>query len=162
MKRGRVIYKTVFSDPAFTAVRLAIAGLFLYAGIMKLSSPESFAIIVEDFGIVPESWAMPVAVILPIIEIVASICLAFDFRGSLTIIAVLLTIFIGILGYGILMGLDIDCGCFGPNEPETKAYSGLRTAFWRDLVLMSGVIYLYCRRLIQGMMEKRFSSEHLP
>jgi hypothetical protein len=41
------------------------------------------------------------------------------------------------------LGLDIDCGCFGPEDPESRAYGGLRTALYRDLAMAAGVAYLY-------------------
>ena len=42
------------------------------------------------------------------------------------------SLFMAILGYGISMGLDVDCGCFGPEDPESKAFHGLRAALYRD------------------------------
>jgi hypothetical protein len=55
----------------------------------------------------------------------------------------LLAVFIAILRYGISMGLDVDCGCFGPDDPEAEAFRGLRAALCRDLVMMAGVGFLY-------------------
>jgi rhodanese-related sulfurtransferase len=51
-----------------------------------------------------------------------------------------------ILGYGIWMGLDVDCGCFGPEDPESRAYHGLRSALYRDFMMLAGVLYLYAWR----------------
>ena len=92
---------------------------------------------------IPESWIMPVAVGLPVLEVLAALGLLMDIRGSLTVITALLVLFMGILGYGVWMGLDIDCGCFGPEDPEADAYNGLRPALYRDIVMMAGVCYLY-------------------
>ena len=64
--------------------------------------------------------------------------LVFDIRGSLTTITVILIIFIAVMGYGISMGLDIDRGCFGPGDTEVKAYHGLRTKLYRDIILLAG------------------------
>ena len=54
--------------------------------------------------------------------------LFFNRRWAKVWAAVLLILFIAVLGYGIWLGLDIDCGCFGPGDPEHDAFSGLRTA----------------------------------
>jgi hypothetical protein len=86
---------------------------------------------------------MPVAIGLPLLEVTAGIGLMFDIRGSLALIAGLLLLFIALLGYGIWMGLDVDCGCFGPEDPEAAAFHGLRLSLFRDLVMMAGVIFLY-------------------
>lgn len=61
---------------------------------------------------------------------------------GLTVIFSLLLLFIGVLAYGLWLGLDIDCGCFGKNESEHKFFSNLRVAFIRDLFLLP-VAYLY-------------------
>ena len=115
----------------------------MWSGISKLMDPKSFAVIIEAFGLIPENWVMPVAVGLSALEIVTAIGLLSDIRGSLAVFAVLLVLFIAILSYGMWMGLDIDCGCFGPEDPENKSYSGLRLALSRDIVMMTGVLYLY-------------------
>jgi rhodanese-related sulfurtransferase len=72
-----------------------------------------------------------------------------DLRGSLAVVSGLLAIFMAILVYGIRMGLDVDCGCFGPEEIESRAYHGLRQALQRDLGLAFGVAYLYGWRLFR-------------
>jgi hypothetical protein len=86
---------------------------------------------------------MPVAVALPMIEIIAGLGLIFDIKGSLSMILGLLALFIAILSYGIWMGLDVDCGCFGPEEPEAKAFHGLRVTLYRDLIMLSIVTFIY-------------------
>jgi transposase len=67
-------------------------------------------------------------------------------RGSLELATVLMLIFIAVLSYGIYLGLDVDCGCFGPEDPESAAFHGLRRALYRDMALMVGIIFLYYRR----------------
>ena len=124
-------------------MRWILATLFIWAGGTKLADLQAFSAIIRDFGIVPEMSVMPIAIILPVLEVVAAIGLIFDVRGSLAVIAVLLSLFIVILGYGIWLGLDIDCGCFGPEDPESIAYNGLRSAFYRDLAMMAVIIHLY-------------------
>ena len=85
-------------------------------------------------------------IILSILEIIAGFGILFDIRGSLAIISGLLVVFVLVLAYGIYMGFDIDCGCFGPNDPESKAFHGLRSALARDIVMGAGIIYLYAFR----------------
>jgi hypothetical protein len=77
------------------------------------------------------------------LEVTAGIGLLFDIRGSLALIAGLLLLFMVVLGYGIWMGLDVDCGCFGPEDPEAEAFHGLRLSLFRDLVMMGGVFITY-------------------
>lgn len=105
--------------------------------------PEIFTVLIEAYGIVPQGLLIPAAIGLPLLEVIAGFGLLFDIRGSLALITGLLVIFMVVLGYGIWMGLDVDCGCFGPEDPETKAFHGLRLSLFRDLVMMAGVFFIY-------------------
>ena len=127
----------------YRLVRLTLAILFIWAGTIKIADLDAFAVIIRDFGLVPGWSVVPIAVVLPVVEVIAAIGLIFDFRGSLSVITGLLLLFMAILIYGIALGLDIDCGCFGPNDPEFRAYHGLRIALYRDLVMVTGIVFLY-------------------
>jgi len=128
-------------------VRIALASLFIWAGIVKLLDPKSFAAIISTYDLVPEMLLPFAAVGLPLIETVAGLALLADRPWGLHLIAGLLVLFVFVLGYGILGDLDVDCGCFGAEELDKRA--GLRAAFYRDLVLLFVVApYLYlCRRV---------------
>jgi uncharacterized membrane protein YphA (DoxX/SURF4 family) len=123
--------------------RWTLGSIFIYAGGTKLLEPKIFAVLIEAYGIVPEGLLMPVAIGLPLLEVIAGIGLLFDIRGSLSLITGLLVLFMVVLGYGIWMGLDVDCGCFGPEDPEAEAFHGLRQSLYRDLAMMAGVFFIY-------------------
>ena len=126
--------------------RWTLGGIFIYAGGTKLLEPEIFAVLIEAYGIVPEGLLMPVAIGLSVLEVMAGFGLLFDIRGSLGLIAGLLVIFLLVLSYAIWLGLDVDCGCFGPEDPEAVAFHGLRLSLFRDLVMMAGVVFIYSWR----------------
>ena len=133
----------VYGAWVYRGLRWGLALVFLYAGAIKLADPHDFAILIEAYGLIPDVFLMPVAVGLPALEVMAAIGLIFDIRGSLLVMAVLLVLFILVLSYGLWMGLDVDCGCFGPEDPEGKAYASIRPALYRDFVLVAGVLLLY-------------------
>lgn len=126
---------------SYRLVRVILATIFLWSGLAKLIDPASFAVIIEAFGLIPESLTMQIAVGLPVLEILLAIGLLLDISGSLTIITGLLFMFMAILIYGILIGLDVDCGCFG-----SEIFHGLRPTLYRDIMMMMGVVYLYLWR----------------
>jgi len=130
--------------------------VFVYAGVSKLITPKIFAVLIDAYGIVPDIMLMPVAVFLPALEVASGIGILFNIKGSLTIILGQVVLFLLILGYGIHMGLDIDCGCFGPEEPEALAFHGLRTAFNRDLILLAGICFAFGWRRFRGIRPKPF------
>lgn len=143
--------RTIGSWPGllYCISRWLIGLLFLYSGITKLLDPAGFALIVDDFGLLPEAWATVAAIGIAGLEALSGIGLIFEIKGSLTAITGLLMLFIAVLAYGIHLGLDIDCGCFGPDDPEAAVYGGLRQALYRDIAFMGCVAYLYWWRLRQ-------------
>jgi uncharacterized membrane protein YphA (DoxX/SURF4 family) len=127
----------------YCALRWGLGTVFIWAGAVKLVDPATFSVLMEAYGIVPQALLMPMAVLLPALEVAAGIGLLFDIEGSLAAITLMLGLFIIILGYGIWLGLDIDCGCFGPNDPEARAFHGLRLSLYRDLILLAGAAAIY-------------------
>ena len=127
----------------YKLIRCSLGSVFIYAGSIKLMAPRTFAVLIEAYGIIPQGLLMPVAIILPALEVAAGLGLLFDIEGSLTVIAGLLALFIAALGYGIWMGLDVDCGCFGPDDPEAGAFHGIRQSLYRYLVMLAGIAFIY-------------------
>jgi len=136
---------------SYAAVRIGLALSFLVAGAVKIANPMTFAVTIDAFGILPGPLVMPVAFLLPVIEILGAAALIFDVRGSLGLITLMLLVFIAVLAYGLHMGLDIDCGCYGPGDPEAEAYAGIRDALWRDLFMLACAASLYAWRKVLGM-----------
>ena len=133
-------------DWIYKLTRWSLGGIFIYAGSIKLLDPKTFAILIEAYGVLPENLLMSVAVALPALEVAVGIGLLFDIEGSLSVITGLLVLFIAILGYGIWMGLDVDCGCFGAEDPEAEAFHGLKVSLYRDLVMLAGIGFMYMWR----------------
>jgi uncharacterized membrane protein YphA (DoxX/SURF4 family) len=132
-------------------IRVLISVIFLWSGISKLMNPTEFAVIIDAYGLMPEDWILPLAIILPLLEVIFGFGLLLEIRGFLAGITSLLMLFVAILGYGIWLGLDIDCGCFGPKDPEAEAFHSLRPALYRDFVMITGVVYLYFWRRYQSI-----------
>jgi len=139
----------LLSPWSYRVVRMALAGLFIFGGGVKLLDPRAFAATISVYGLVPEPLLPFVAVGLPLIEVLAGMGLLFDIRGSLTTISGLLAMFVFVLWYGILKDLDVDCGCFGPEDLADQGK--LWNAFYRDLVLVGVVVpFLYFSRWIRA------------
>jgi uncharacterized membrane protein YphA (DoxX/SURF4 family) len=144
-----------YLDYLYTFSRWGLGILFVYAGGRKLLAPAVFATLIDAFGIVPENLLPIVAVLLPVLEVLTGIALLVDIQGGLAVAAGLLMLFIVILGYGLRMGLDVDCGCFGPGDPEARAFHGMRVALIRDLALMAVVGWLVVWRHRRGLWSTR-------
>jgi uncharacterized membrane protein YphA (DoxX/SURF4 family) len=140
----------------YRIIRIALACLFIYGGVIKLFAPKAFAATISTYNLVPEMLLPAVAIGLPLIETIAGLALLFNRSWGLHLITGLLVMFVFVLGYGVLGDLNVDCGCLGAEELNTQA--GLRVAFYRDLILMGLVApYLYLSRQSQKISQKQES-----
>ncbi len=134
-------------DNVYLIIKIITSLIFLWSGINKLHDPEAFAVTIGAFGIAPEILIQPVVYLLPVLEIILSFLLFFEVKGSLSSVTFLIILFIILLGYGLHIGLDIDCGCFGPEDPEKRAFSGLKAALYRDIVNLGGLFFMFFHRI---------------
>jgi hypothetical protein len=127
------------------ACRGILGMVFLFAAFPKIFNLKAFADIIDAYGIVPERALIPVALVLSLLEVAGGVGVLLNrgWRLSLVVIFGLLLLFIGVLSYGLWMGFDIDCGCFGKDEPKHRFFSSLRSALYRDLLLLLPVAYLF-------------------
>jgi hypothetical protein len=93
--------------------------LFLYSGTIKLFRLSDFAQSVGDFGIVLDGLTRPVAFLVCCLEIALATVLWLQKSWAMLATATLLLCFSGVLLYGMAIGLDIECGCFGTHYRMT-------------------------------------------
>jgi uncharacterized membrane protein YphA (DoxX/SURF4 family) len=129
-------------------IRFILGSVFLYAGVAKLLDPKAFARVISQYDLVPENLLAPVAIGLPVLEVLAGVGLFFAVRGSLSVIFGLLVMFVFVLWYGILKKLDIDCGCF--SLQELKSQASLWHAFYRDIAMIAATGYLFIADWVSG------------
>lgn len=147
MDTGRILKKIAVSPWLYFAIRLSLGLIFVYAGFIKLLDPKAFAKIISHYDIAPEGLLPVIAIGLPAIEFLAGLGLMLNIRGSLAAILGLLLIFSLILGFGVVSNLNIDCGCF--TSEEIRGQSMLEHALYRDLALITAVLYLYLNRWVR-------------
>ncbi len=111
---------------------------------------QGFATVISGYGLLPGQLNYVAAVGLPLAEVVIALGLLWDVKGSLFSYVLLLLMFMAVLAHGINMGLDVDCGCFAPGDPEGEAYHSLREALLRDAVMLAACGYLYFLRRVKG------------
>jgi uncharacterized membrane protein YphA (DoxX/SURF4 family) len=149
--RARPWLRQAFSRTALAwAYRLCgvvLASVFIYAGLSKLWAPRAFARLISAYDLVPDPLLAPLAIGLPVIEVLAGAGLLLGIRGSLGTLLGLITLFLGVLGYAIVNHMDVDCGCFSPEEIDAR--KTLRLAFFRDLGLLALAAYMVAWRWIR-------------
>ena len=147
----RAFFERLTPTWGYLLVRVGLAAVFAYAGLAKLADPESFARIIMGYGLLPKALVPYAAVALPGFEVVLGAALALDVKGAVAASAALLGLFIAVLSYGIALGLDVDCGCFAPDDPVGQYYHSLHQAVARDVGLLAGCAYLYLCRWVRGV-----------
>jgi uncharacterized membrane protein YphA (DoxX/SURF4 family) len=124
---------------ATLCLRLAIGGLFIYSGAVKLSDMALFSAMVEAYQILPLPLVNLFALAMPWLEVTAGLALVSNRLplGGPFVIGGLLAIFIAALSYTLLLGRKISCGCFGVDVPVTWTLVG------QDALLLLGCGFLF-------------------
>lgn len=124
------------------ALRFILAAVFAYAGWIKLTDPLQFADAIASYEILPRALIVPLALGLPVFEILTSLLLLLGLQRQsaalgMTIVAAIFGI---ALFSALIRGLTIDCGCFGASTPS-------RFKMWldlgRDILLFFGAAFAY-------------------
>jgi uncharacterized membrane protein YphA (DoxX/SURF4 family) len=104
------------------ACRIALGGLFIFAGTMKLMKPQGFADSIMGFKMLnPDTQGhliITLAYVIPWTEVIAGTLLVLGLwaRASATVIVSMLVAFIGGVLSVIARDIDAKCSCFGSIE----------------------------------------------
>lgn len=121
-------------DAVLLIARLALAAVFVLAGVGKLLDLKGSQEAVRNFG-VPQSLARPAGIALPIVELVIALLLIPASTAVFGAIAafLLMLLFIGGIAFNLAKGNQPDCHCFGqlhsaPAGPRTLIRNALFAA----------------------------------
>ena len=146
--RARESYQSIkpssWIDPVAFLARLFLGGTFIYAGAVKLTDVETFGRVIDLYGLSPDFMLVPLAYGLPVLECLAGIGLIFKIRGSLEVVTGMLVMFLFVLSFGIIMDMDVDCGCFSGGEGEV--FGHLRQALYRDFGYLAMAAFIIFQR----------------
>jgi putative oxidoreductase len=118
---------------------MVLGGVFLFAAIPKLQDPGTFAQSIQNYHLVPDSWARLLAFYLPAIEVVvaASLVVGVGARAAALLALGMLIVFVGAMAFAMIQGINVDCGCFGSAQSAQIGW----TSIARNVVL-SGLAVL--------------------
>lgn len=103
--------------------RVAIGGLMIFTAYLKLkpadgllaSGPQTFALNIKAYQILPDHLVMLAAFVIPWAELLAGLLLLLGLRAraaSLVLCLLLASFTVGVVSV-IARGMNIECGCFG-------------------------------------------------
>jgi putative oxidoreductase len=131
------------------AVRIAVGAAFVYAGAIKFGDPLQFADNIASFKILPDSFINPLALSLPVFEVLSGVLLVVGWfrRPAALAIVIVTSVFLGAISSALARGLTIDCGCFGSGIPSRER---MWLDFGRDTFLLVGALVSYLSMLPYG------------
>jgi len=97
------------------SVRLVAAGVWIVAGAVKIPQIQTFQVLVQKYGILPDALAAPFAYILPFFELALGLYLAMGLFvwGTALLGTVFFAVFLVAQASAWMRGISLDCGCFG-------------------------------------------------
>jgi uncharacterized membrane protein YphA (DoxX/SURF4 family) len=146
--------KRVLANDYFAlTARIFLGFLFLVASIDKIVDPQAFAVSIGNYKVMPDSFLLTIATVLPWMELLCSLCLlsGLFMRGSSFLLSVLLVVFTVAVISALLRGLDITCGCF-TQDPAAGRLG------WMKVLENSGLMFLSVFMLYSTSV--RFSLQH--
>lgn len=129
-----------------TVLRVALAAILGYAGIVKLVEPDGARLAILAYRVFPVEWATFLGWALPIGEVVLAVLLLIGLftRWAALLTALLMIGFIIGISSVWIRGYSIDCGCFGgggdiTGEGKTWRYT---SEILRDLLFTAMALWL--------------------
>jgi len=137
------------------AIRLILAGIFLYSGLIKASSSAQFAIALTPFTLIPETWFRSLSVLLPLSEIAggALILVPHTKRIGACLVLGLCVVFVTALSWALANGIIVSCSCFGQEEQPSLAKMTL--ALMRDIFLAALALVVLLEASFAGSRMKK-------
>lgn len=115
------------------AVEVALGAIFVAAALPKIADPPAFAHMIYNYRMLPGGVVNALALWLPWVELLAGAALVIGVgrRAAAGVFGVLLLVFIGAIGFNLLRGHAVDCGCF-----DVRSAGKSREALLRDMALV--------------------------
>ncbi|HPN38940.1 MAG TPA: MauE/DoxX family redox-associated membrane protein [Melioribacteraceae bacterium] len=128
-------------------LRFLLGIVFIFAGIEKINSPNSFFNSINNYKIFSDYISYSIVLILPWLELFIGILLIFNkyIKECLTIYMILLILFNILVFSAIIRGLNIDCGCYGNSINVKASYTKIAENF--GLFFIALYLFLYYKNI---------------
>lgn len=122
-------------------IRLFVGGYFVYAALPKIIEPLAFATSISNYGLLPNAIINAIALVLPWLELLCAVGLMIGWRIKLNaaLCAAMLAVFTTAVAYAVIMGLKIDCGCFGSAGGDEVSW----VKVGKNVLMLLGLVVVY-------------------
>jgi putative oxidoreductase len=105
-------------------LRIALGGVFLAAGGLKIGHADVFAGEIAGFQLLPHPLIAPLALLLPFLELMIGVYLILGLftRFAAWFAAAEMGVFAAAIASAVLRGISTSCGCFGPSDKATTSW----------------------------------------
>ncbi len=111
------IYPVISTPLSYASLvaRIVLGGIFLFAGVAKAMEIQGFAAEIGAYQMLPKALWLPMATIMPFVEIIAGVYLiiGLKLKWASAITGGMIVMFIVGIIWAMVHHLNIDCGCFG-------------------------------------------------
>ncbi len=122
-------------------LRVFVGGFFLYAAIPKIIEPLAFATSIAHYGMLPTWMVNAYALVIPWLELLVGGALVAGYRTRINAVLSggMLVMFTVAVAWAVVLGLKIDCGCFGSQGGEDVSW--WKVAKNTGMILMCVVLW---------------------
>jgi uncharacterized membrane protein YphA (DoxX/SURF4 family) len=135
-------------------VQIALGAIFVVAALPKIADPPSFAHMIYNYRLVPGAAINALALVMPWVELLVGLALILGVwpREAAALAGFLLLVFIAAIGFNLVRGHAVDCGCFdvhSAGKSREELLDEMRWVLIRDatMLLMVAQVFLASRRV---------------
>ena len=150
------------SHPWLTVrVQIALGAIFVVAAFPKVVDPPSFAHMIYNYRLVPGAAINAFALVMPWVEILVGLALILGVwpREAAALAGFLLLVFIAAIGFNLVRGHAVDCGCFdvhSAGKSREELLNEMRWVLIRDAAMLLMVAQvLLAPRTSRGLRAQR-------
>jgi putative oxidoreductase len=122
-------------------VQIALGAIFVVAALPKVVDPPSFAHMIYNYRLVPGAAVNAFALVMPWVELLAGLALILGVwpREAAALAGLLLLVFIAAVGFNLVRGHAVDCGCFdvhSAGKSREELLNEMRWVLIRDAAML--------------------------
>lgn len=143
------IWRWIESVLLLLPVRLALAGLFGMAAVLKLNDPQAFAFSIKAYEVFDPSTQghaiVLLAFVIPWTELLVALCLLLGLwtRAAAVLLVLMLIAFTAGLLHVITNNIDIECACFGDYQLVCEGPAGWCNIARNAVLLLASALLVW-------------------
>jgi uncharacterized membrane protein YphA (DoxX/SURF4 family) len=142
-------------------IQIALGAVFVAAAIPKILDPPAFAHMIYNYRLLPGGLINGLALVMPWIELSVGLALVLGVwkREAALVAGALLVVFLVAIGWNLVRGHAIDCGCFDVRSAGKSREELLTDMRW--VLLRDGGLLILAAQVLAATSARAASSSRL-